>query len=142
MNEAVVAAKELLRENKIECNVSSEDLVKWFQADTPYPDIGLDEVLENRLLVIHELVEIDEVKKMGLEIAKDTILSNLERVDEAHLRAASTEIMIAWKLGEYDHIKGRVLDIERWCVDESVTPRQKVEYRKLLAIAKDIVSPK
>lgn len=29
-----------------------------FHAETPYPDITLEEVLRNRFLVVHELAEI------------------------------------------------------------------------------------
>jgi hypothetical protein len=45
------------------CDVSAEDTVKWFDADTLYPDITLDEVLNNPWLVVHEIAEIDAVKK-------------------------------------------------------------------------------
>jgi len=43
--------------------VSAEDLIKYFEAETPYTDISSTEVLKEPLLVVHELVELSEAKK-------------------------------------------------------------------------------
>ncbi len=51
-------------------DVSVADLERWFRADTPYPDIGIEDVNLNPLLVVHEIVEIDEIRMMGLDMDK------------------------------------------------------------------------
>ncbi len=41
--------------------------------------------------MVHELVEIDEVRRMGLRITKDVIVRNMVRTNDAHLKAARVE---------------------------------------------------
>lgn len=135
IGEAVDHAKGLLRKDGIICNTSVADLKAWFEADTPFEDSCLDDIIGNPFLVIHELVEIDEVLKKGLQIGKRTIVDNLEKVDEAHLKAATIELWIAFTLGDREHISSRLPDIKRWIEDSTVTPRQKKKYRRLLATA-------
>ena len=140
IEEAIKDAKRLLDRYDVHCETTPDELVKWFEADTPFEDIGLDEVLESTLTVVHELVEIDEVKRMGLPIAKDTILRNLEKVDDAHLRAATVELSIAQKQQDFDYIEDRIPSIEKWSVDPTVTSKNRKEYRKLLAQAKNALA--
>lgn len=139
IREAVDQAKSLLRKHDLICTTSIADLKAWFEAETPFENSNLDEVIRNRFFVIHELVEIEEVRKMGLQIGKRTIVDNLDKVDVAHLRATRVELMVALSLGDREHIAGRLPDIEMWIADDTVTPSQKKEYRKLLAAAKRMV---
>ena len=74
------------------CDVSAEDVAKWFEADTLYPDVTLDEVLKNTWIVVHEIVEIDAVKKAGLILARDVIVANPEEVDRANHEAATNRV--------------------------------------------------
>jgi hypothetical protein len=118
-------AKEILESYGYICDVSAEDLVKYFQTDTFYDDLSLDEVLQNQLLVIHEIVEIDEIKRMGLKITKDVIIKNYEKICEAHLKAAEIELEIAKDIGDYEHIKNRLRNIKDWCEDPLEPPQFK-----------------
>ena len=133
---AVEEARQLLAEHGIECRTTADELKLWFEADTLYPDITLDEVLKLKLIVVHEIVEISEVRKLGLELTKDVILKNLDAVDSAHLVAADVEMDLASKLGEANHMRDRLHDIEKWCVDESVSEGNRRKYRVLLARTK------
>jgi len=36
----------------------------------------------NPLYMVHELVEIENVKAMGLELTKDVIIRNMQKVDD------------------------------------------------------------
>lgn len=54
--------------------------------------------------MVHEVVEIAELKRMGLEI-KDVIVKNVEQVCEAHLRAIEVEMEIAGVMGDDEHIR-------------------------------------
>ncbi len=125
-------AQQTLRNLGKTCNVSAKDLEAWFKADTPYPDISLDEVLRSPWLVIHEIVEIDSVKRKGLMIAKDTILKNLALVDEAHFEATVVEIEAALRGQDSTYLRGRVGDLVRWAKDPRVQPEMKRRYRRLL----------
>jgi len=43
--------------------------------------------------MVHELVEIDEVRRMGLRITKDVIVRNMVRTTDAPLKAARVEFV-------------------------------------------------
>ena len=92
IDQAVQEAKQLLDYHGYACAATAADLRQWYEADTPFDDnFGLDEVLRHPLLVTHELVEIDNVKRMGLSLTKDVIVTNLEKIDDAHLIATKAE---------------------------------------------------
>ncbi len=133
-------AKVLLTNCGIDLDVTSDQLWDWFDTELPFPDIDLGDVIIDPLLVVHELVEIDEVLKMGLEISKDVITKNPHKVDDAHLEAAKVELMVAKTIGAYEHVGDRVQDIEKWCEEKSLSVGRRAEYRSLLADAKTFLS--
>jgi len=128
---ALQSATQVLRGFGRTCDVSSEDIAKWFQADTLYPDITLDEVLRNPWLVVHEIVEIDAVKRAGLVLTKDVIVTHPEQVDRAHLEAAVVELKIAAKNMDKAHLVDRIPDIRSWSKDPRVFPEMRARYARL-----------
>ena len=136
---AVDDAKRILGSCGVDVDVTADQLWDWFQTELPIPDIELGDVVLNPLLVVHELVEIDEVLKMGLTITKDVIIRNPEKVDDAHVKAARIEIMVAKAIGAADHLRMRISDIEKWCEDKSLTERRRAEYRELLVQTKECI---
>src|SRR5512137_753491 len=137
---AVEKAKQLLLECGIDTDVTTDDLIQWFETEIPIPDISLGEVILDPLLVVHELVEIDEILKMGLEITKDVIIKNPKKVDDAHLKAAIVEAKIASSIGAVEHLRERVKEMEKWCVDETLPESRRVEYRHLMMDTKCLLS--
>jgi len=135
LREAVDAARRLLKAQGRECSTTPAELKAWFEAETPYDDISLEEVLRNPYLVVHELVEVEEVRRKGLVLGKRTIVDNLEGVDEAHLVATRLELRCAYAEGDSGHIRSRIPDIVAWMDDPGVSRLQKDEYRRLLAEA-------
>jgi|GEM_PF-1636631 len=133
---AVRKSKGLIQVHGRNCKTTTEQLMAWFKADTPYEDGTLDDIIDNQYLIVHELVEIEEVLRMGLRINKRTIIDNLEKVDEAHLEATKMELRVAAHEGDFNHIRSRLRDIEMWISDPAVTPPQRREYARLLAAAK------
>ena len=128
-------AKQMLADCGVDLNVTADQLWEWFDTELPVPDIELGDVIVDPLLVVHELVEIDEVLKMGLAITKDVIVKNPKKIDDAHLKATKIELMIARSLGAVEHIEDRIHSIESWCEDETLTALRRKEYRELLAEA-------
>jgi competence protein ComEA len=114
---AVSKARQALAENGYACSVSPEDLRKYFEADTPYEGPSLEEIIKNDFLVIHELVEIDEIMRKGLKLTKDVILANMDTIYEVHLKAAEVELEMAYRAGDLDHIRSRLQDIRNWLED-------------------------
>lgn len=137
---AVDKAKQMLSDSGIDVDVTADQLWEWFETDLPFPDISLGEIVLNPLLVVHELVEIDEVLKMGLAITKDVIMRNPEKVDDAHLIAAKIELLVARNLGAAEHIKERIANIENWALDKTISEGRRADYHRLLAEAKDALS--
>lgn len=136
---AVDKAKELMLDCGLDVDATTEDLIEWFDNELPIPDIALDDVVVNPLLVVHELVEIDEILKMGFTLAKDVIMKNPEKVEEAHLKAVAVEMKIAHSIGAAEHLGDRVKDIECW-LDKTLSESRRADYRRLLATAKDYLS--
>jgi len=134
VEKAVENARRLLKSQGFDCETTAEELKRWFQADTPYDkDMKLEDILETPLIVVHELVEIDNVKRMGLVLTKNVIVENLQKVDDAHLNAAEVELKLAVSLRDIAHIKDRLDDIKAWSEDLSVTPENRENYRKMYA---------
>jgi hypothetical protein len=132
INQAVQEAKQLLKDHGYDCTTTADDLRRWFEADTPFDEnFGLNEVLKQPLIVIHELVEIENVKQMGLSLSKDVIIKNLEKVDDAHMIATEVELKIAIALRDVDHIRDRLENIRIWSEDDTVTPENKEKYRRM-----------
>ena len=123
----------LLRKAGYECHVTSSELVAWLKTDTPYLNPSNESLLKNPYLVIHEAVEINEVKKMGLRITKDVIVRNMERINDAHLTASIVEFDIAAKDAALDHLRSRYGDLRSWCEDPLLTPVQKERYEAFRA---------
>ena len=134
---AVDKAKVLMTDCGLDVDSTADDLIDWFDTELPFPDITLGEVVLNPLLVVHELVEIDEMLKMGFTLTKDVIMKNPEEVDDAHLKAAEIEVRVAHSIGAAEHIRDRIKDMENWCVDKALSEDRKAGYRRLLATTKD-----
>lgn len=138
---AVGEATELLRRHGYDYAILPDDLRRYAQADTFYPSaITWEEILKDELLVVHEVVEIAEMKRMGLEITKDVIVRNVDRVCEAHLRAAEVEIELARAMGNVAHIRDRLQVFGSWIEDRLVPPELKDEYEQAYARAKRLAA--
>lgn len=106
-----------------DCNVSEKELMTYLTADTPYPDLSSKVILSDDLWLIHELIEINELKKMGIAITgKDLIMKNLEKVYEAHLKALKLELLIAQKLGRLDHIERSFKNLKNIVHNDPLVP--------------------
>ena len=115
-------ARRVLRNHGCTCHVTADEFVRWLHTDTPYPNPTFGDIVENPLFVIHELVEIETVKRTGLKLTKDVILRNPLPIAAAHLKAAEVEFSIAFETGAYDHLKMRVEHAKAWCEDPALTP--------------------
>jgi len=134
---AFANAMNLLTSHGFSCDVTLEELVNWFDVQTAYPDLSLDQVLRKPLLIVHEIAELAEVKRMGLPIACDTILKNRSRVYEAHLRAFEVELALAKRVHDLAHIRERLREVENWTTDPLLPRRLRPRCRNLHAQAEE-----
>jgi hypothetical protein len=128
IREAVENAKRLMEGVCYYCNVGPEDLRRWFETDSVYPDPGLDEVLMEPLYVVHELVEISEFYKTGLPVTKDVFTRYRKETERAHYVAAAIEMAVALSIRDTKHIKTRLKHIKGWTMDKKTHPEFKPLY--------------
>lgn len=129
---AVAEARALLARRGYAVRGDPEELMAWLRTETPYPNPSPADLLDTPLLVVHELVEIEEAKRMGLRITNDVIVRNLERINDAHLRAAEVELDVAMREGEEEYVRSRALDLAGWCEDPLLTASQRRAYEAFL----------
>lgn len=129
--QAVEAGNALLTAHGYAYRGTASDLSEWLQTDTPYPNPSPAELLDTVYLVVHEIVEIAEAKRMGLGIAKDVIVRNMERINDAHLIAADVELRVAASEGDVRYVSERQADLRSWCEDPLLTGPQRTAYASL-----------
>jgi GNAT superfamily N-acetyltransferase len=134
-------AQELLRDCGYSFDVSVRELRDYTRTDTFYPSaIPWSEILRNRLMVAHEVVEIAQLKQMALRITQDVVVRNIEQVYRAHLKATQVELEIAAAMGAYDHIQDRLRVLEDWTGDPLVPMSLREDYENLPVRAKQLVA--
>lgn len=137
IDKIVKDGKKILEEHSYKCDVTADELIQYFKADSYEEDqITFEDVLKNPLLVVHELVEITEIKKRGLKISKDVIIKNYDIIYEAHLMAADKELEVAMAMKQLEHIRDRIKDIKNWLEDPNLPVHLIERCRKLLERAK------
>jgi len=78
------------------------EFFNYMTGENPSGDtIILRDVLDNRYLLVHELVEMSELKKRGIPVGKETVMSFHPEVYEMHMEAFEFELDLA--VEEVDH---------------------------------------
>ncbi|MBO8175680.1 MAG: hypothetical protein H0Z18_10515 [Thermococcus sp.] len=120
-----------------EFNVSSEELYTYLTAETYEDDkYTLEDILSNEYLLFHELVEIECLKKRGLEVTSNVIVENPETIYECHLKALEEEFKFALKEGDVEWIKKRLKDVESYLDDEYLPKKLRDEVVEILRYLK------
>lgn len=127
-----------------EQDVSAMEFYDWMTGEIFSEDITtLRDVLGNEYLVIHELVEISELKKMGRKIHKRVIIeSPKEVIYKAHFFAQEFEMDYALKKKDYFWVKIRLRDHKKVLFDDpnlpdELRPVAQSIYDKFLQIEKE-----
>ncbi len=84
--------------------------------------------------MIHEVVEMSELKKMGIPIRKDTVMKFHPKVYEAHYTATEQELNYALSKKDFGWLKVRINHAKSWLQDDSMPqyllPRCKATIKK------------
>lgn len=90
--------------------VSAQEFYEYMTGEIFSEDTTtLDDVLGNEYLMVHELVEINELKKMGRTINKRVIVDSPKTVIyDAHFTAMETELNYALHKKDYFWVKTRL----------------------------------
>lgn len=138
VEERLEAARHSLGVVGYTCDVSGRDVEEYLNADTYYETLSMDDMLKDPFLCIHEVVEVNEIKRRGLRITRDVIINHYEEVMEAHLKATEVELEISKEMGNYDNIRTKVTYMKGWMEDPLLTDelKRKCEdlYRKTLRL--------
>jgi hypothetical protein len=133
ISKALEKAKCCLEDNGIETEtVGPQDLIAFFDGEAPSGDTAtLRDITEQRWLMIHEIVEISELRRRKLDISVLTLRSHPHDVSECHLIATKTEFTLARQDGDHEWLRQRVPLIRSWRNDDGMTNRMWTEYLAL-----------
>ncbi len=97
-----IAKRALRRLGYVEKDVSAQEFFDYMTGEIFSDDpTTLRDVLGNEFLMIHELVEISELKKMGRSINKRVIVDSPKTmIYTAHFKAMETELSYALQKGD------------------------------------------
>ena len=136
IQQAIKQAEELIG-GKVEHynKISANELVDYFEDDAPSGDITtIEDILGNKWLLIHELIELSELKGLDLKISSKLLVTHAKEVDYAHITATEYELKFAQENKDEKWIKSRLIDINSWSNDDDMPQDLKSRCRKLLKI--------
>lgn len=94
--------------------ITPEEFYDYMTGETPTGDlITLTDILNNEFLMVHEVVEISELKKRDIPINKQTIIQFYTEVFKVHFTALNYELTYALNKQHYEWIRSRLTDTER-----------------------------
>jgi len=127
IQEKINVANEVLQKNNYELDeIIAQELIDYFEGDAPSGDMTtLEDILNSEWLLIHELVEINELKKKGFEISAELLYTHADEVFKAHLIATEWELSLAREAEDLVWIKRRIDDVKIWLEDPSLSPQLK-----------------
>lgn len=105
-------------------NVSTQEVHDYLTGESFSEDVTtLLDILDSENFMIHEIVEISELKKMGLKIHKRVIVeSPKEMIYQAHFVAQEFEMEYALKKKDYAWVKRRLRDHQMVLHDDPNLP--------------------
>lgn len=107
-----------LNDKGIECKVDPREFITYISAETYEEEQStLEDILNNKYLLVHELVEITLLKNMGYEIDKNVIRRAYPNTYKAHLEAIDVELKIAMEEESYSWINKRLRDLVSYLSD-------------------------
>jgi hypothetical protein len=116
-----------------EDDVTPQEIIEYFSDDTPTGDTTtINDVLEHPWLLLHEIVELKNLKLKGFIISRKLVWDNYLDVLEAHIAATSTELRIAKAHGDFDWVSKRVKLIPSWLEDTEMPELFKTKLLNLM----------
>lgn len=124
LNKAAKTLKEMGYESQ---PISPRELYDYMTGETPTGDtITIVDVLDNEFLMIHEAVEISELKKKKVPINKQTVMNTYLGVVETHYTATEYELDYAIDKKDYEWLKMRMSHAKSW-LEEPNMPHHLVQ---------------
>jgi hypothetical protein len=117
-------AHDLLQELGVSQNeITPEELIEYFSGDTPTGDTTtLRMVIENPWLLLHELVELKQLKMMGFTISRRLLWKHPKELFAAHVTATECELEAAFEAGDLEWVDTRTQLIPMWLENSDISP--------------------
>jgi hypothetical protein len=123
LSEATKTLKEMGYKSQ---QISPREFYDYMTGETPTGDtITIVDVLDNEFLMVHEVVEISELKKKRIPIDKQTVMNTYPNTLEIHYTATEYELDYAIDKKDYDWLKVRIMHAKSW-LEEDNMPRHLV----------------
>jgi DNA-binding transcriptional ArsR family regulator len=88
------------------CSVSPREFSDYMTGETPTGDpITLYDVLNRESLMVHEVAETSELKKMNVLLNRQTVMMHYPKVYEAHITALDYELAYFLEKGDIESIR-------------------------------------
>jgi hypothetical protein len=116
---------ELLEEFDYELNkCTSEEFYTFLSGDKISNErVTLRDIVGNEYMMVHVVVELSELKRLGLEINEKTVPgTDKEKLYEAHLKAADYEMGYALLIEDYYWMKHRLGYLVRMIKEDGNLP--------------------
>jgi len=145
INEKIKRTKEALKPINYVADVSAQEFHDYMTGEIFSEDTTtLQDVLGNEFLMVHELSEMSELKKMGRKIDKRVIVDSPKTVIyKAHFKAMELELKYAIHKKDYYWTKFRLKQHRESVLEdnsnlpESLRSRGEEIYRKFSNLVKD-----
>ena len=114
-------------------HVEPREFFDYMTGETPTGDtVTLRDVLDNRYLLVHELVEMSELKKKGIPLGKETVTTFHPETYEAHINAFEFELDMAVDEGDHAWVEQRLKLVDSWLEDELMPSHLALVCRRLM----------
>jgi hypothetical protein len=115
-------------------SISPKEFYNYLTGETPTGDtITIADILGNEYLIIHEVVEISELKKMGIPINKQTAMITFpDRSYDTHYTATECELDYALNSKNFDWLEIRIKHARSWLEDEDLPQHLQPRYKALI----------
>jgi hypothetical protein len=130
LSRAIERTREYLAGNDVYTEtVTPNDIIAYFDGEAPSGDTtALEDVVRQRWLMIHETVEVSELKRRQLQVSASTLRDHPYEVHQCHLIATRTEFRLARQENDSKWLRMRVPLIRTWLNDEGLTDEMRAIY--------------
>lgn len=114
-------------------SIRAEELLSYLSEPAPSGDkTTLEDILNSKWLLLHELIELSEIKRRGFVISPSLLYEENIMINKAHQTAFEWEMKVAFQEGDYQWVKWRILFVDSWIKhDEGLTEDEIDKYKNL-----------
>ncbi len=114
-------------------NVKAKDLINYFSIDTQTGDTTtLSDIVVHKLLLLHEIVELNELKRNEIPISEEIFHQHNNEVLKAHVTATEWEFLISKEMDNQNWINKRLSLVEMWIKESNFSPTLEERLRKII----------